>query len=168
MSLKSFNSPAYIGPGWWSLMHTAAADATTSEKKKVALGIIQLTRERFGCEACRKHFDDFAKSDPPEQYIDEKEGLFAWTYRAHNNANQITNKPILSYEDAHSLYYGSGAVCTKGCGENHSEIKDQIKSRVTPVIQKALPNRTIVIQDAAPQIWRPKSNPLEYIIRPGM
>lgn len=109
----SSHSPEKIGPGTWYSLHTICAEATTPKRKALAILFIEILSERFRCEICRRHFAQYVILDPPQQYVDEKEGLFLWSFRAHNNANLITGKREFSYEEAKSLYYGPGAVCNK-------------------------------------------------------
>lgn len=114
--INVLHDPKIIGPGSWYTGHLTAAKAKTVEEKKGNIFIAHCFAEYFSCPTCRDHFKKFIDSDPPEQYINEPEGLFFWWFRAHNNANSITGKPQLTYEEAKNLYYGSESTCTSNCG----------------------------------------------------
>lgn len=105
------------GPGTWYSMHLMAKRATTPENKIVCIHFINAIREEFFClNPCRNHFNQYCSMNPlPDIYNSGPKDFFKWTVDAHNNANRLTGKPIMSYEKAESLYYGSDSFCTAGC-----------------------------------------------------
>src|SRR5579871_2866809 len=105
-TLKSLHNPEYVGPGVWTMFHIMSADAKTPEQKKAVLYFIDVLTRKFTCKTCQDHLKAFIVQDPPEQYVNESEGLFGWGHRAHNNANLITGKSQMSYDDAKDLFYG--------------------------------------------------------------
>ena len=46
----------YYSPGWWVLIHTAAANIKTPADLAGYNWLIDLTRRQFRCIDCRKHF----------------------------------------------------------------------------------------------------------------
>lgn len=142
-----------IGCGCWYTWHLLAAAAAeeaseqsrihgSNEAKKdksvqnAVLTLIKVLRKKFFCIKCRGHLDEFCKLDPPEQYKDEPEGLFVHSWRAHNNANKVTSKPQIDYDEAKSMYFGDDASCHKACGAGDHTSHPQTSFTEGDVISK--------------------------------
>jgi hypothetical protein len=88
------------GLGQWCTLHMMAIHCKTESEKDAVLYLIHLYANKFHCKKCEKHFREYTISHPPEQYRNKPNGLFYWTFKAHNNANKLTGKKQMSYEDA--------------------------------------------------------------------
>ena len=118
LSKPAFHTLENTGRGAWYALLLMCSEAKTPEQKQACLYLIHLYATKFFCKKCRDHFAAFVKADPPERYLSEARGLFVWAWRARNNANAIKGAPHFPYEDAEIMYYGSTAVCDKGCDEH--------------------------------------------------
>jgi hypothetical protein len=107
--------PKYLGPGCWYTLHKMAAKAEKVEEKIAVLYLIKIYSTDFFCLKCQGHFNEFIKLNPPSSIVNNKEGLFHWTWMCHNNANALTGKPQISYENAKSLYFNT-KPCEHSCG----------------------------------------------------
>uniref|UniRef100_A0A6C0AG00 thiol oxidase n=1 Tax=viral metagenome TaxID=1070528 RepID=A0A6C0AG00_9ZZZZ len=114
------SGPKLFGPGNWHSLHLMAANANTTETKKSVLWFIKILSNNFYCLKCKEDFLEYIKKDNPSLYINQKEGLFYWSYNFHNSVNKKLNKPIMSYEEAKKLYF-SPEVCVEHCFEEESE-----------------------------------------------
>ncbi len=107
-----------IVSGTWYSLHLQARRAITEERKKSCVEFINSLREEFFCLVCRTHFDEFCeKNSLPDINNSGPREFFYWTVDAHNNANELTGKPKMSYDDAEFLYYDSQSMCTSNCGD---------------------------------------------------
>ncbi|CAH6418697.1 Hypothetical protein POVN_LOCUS416 [uncultured virus] len=139
------------GDGAWYALHLMCANAKTPEEKQACIYLIRLYRTKFLCERCQKHVDAFATVESPESYLNEPEGLFVWSWKAHNGANLAkdpTGKSQMNYEDAHTLYYGSSA-CKEDCGHDEKTAAHETK---VPLTAAPVPGSTIVVKADAPAI----------------
>ena len=127
MDIKEALNPRKTGPGAWRVLHLMASQAKTPAQKQAVLWVIELLATRYGCEVCQRHFTEFIQKDPPSLYLHQEEGLFAWTVRAHNNANYITGKEPVAYKAAHKLYYNSDHVCTADCAESEGGMRAKVE-----------------------------------------
>lgn len=102
--LKHENSPKYFGPGYWSLLHTIAANTVTSDDLKSVVYVIKTISKKLFCEKCRLHFLDYLEGNPVENHMNDSYSLFIWTCKAHNNANKITGKKLVTDSQMAKLY----------------------------------------------------------------
>lgn len=107
--------------GTWYSLHLLGKRAIDLEKKKACLEFINSLREEFFCLNCRNHFNEFCERHPPPNiHNSNSKDFFKWTVDAHNNANKLTGKSNMSYDDAEYLYYDLDSICTVGCGEENN------------------------------------------------
>lgn len=91
------------GRGIWWLLHVSALYAKRSKHINAVLYNIEIIKNKFGCDKCKKHFKDFIKKHDPYKYA--KKGLiFEWTIMSHNNVNKIRNKKLWNIEYAKKHY----------------------------------------------------------------
>lgn len=91
----------YYGPGCWDSLHLMSAKAHNNNSRKDAVVyLVDIFCTDFCCKKCQKHFREFRREHPIEDYINKEDGLFKWCWKAHNNANRLTGKPLFSYERA--------------------------------------------------------------------
>jgi len=106
------------GNGSWYMLHLICSEATTPEGKKHALYTIDLIKKKFFCAKCKKHFNEFCEKNNPNAVLKDELGLFYWSVDAHNNVNKMNNKPIITHEQAHDLWFGVGGMCSVDCDED--------------------------------------------------
>ena len=106
------SDPRYIGPGSWAILHMAAKRADAISDFKPFLWLVDTYRQGFPCGDCRKHFDEFCTINPVT-VTGRSDAAFHWTWRAHNNANILTKKPVLDYEVVNKWWTRGG--CATGC-----------------------------------------------------
>lgn len=117
--------PKYIGPGTWTSIHKKAFKSKSSSQQLEFVKFMNETCNDFPCTVCRGHCQEYIRTNPISDYfdtiinvngIDEKLGMFFWTWKFHNAVNHRLNKPIMSWDTAFNLYSGSESlVCSKAC-----------------------------------------------------
>lgn len=115
---KDNSNPKYIGPGYWSFIHTQAVYATTDETIDQFINIMEHIKDTFPCKQCKIHIEKYFKKHPIEFYRNGNEmDMFRWAWEFHNAVNKRLKKPTLSYASAISLYYPSedNATCSSEC-----------------------------------------------------
>lgn len=119
--MNKTQKPKYLGPGTWYVLHTMAANAVSKDEKKAFLILVDILKTKLFCKKCQDHFNEFILIDNPSKYINTERGLFDWSWRCHNNANQITGKQLMSYEDAVELYYNTEICTAANCDEEEKK-----------------------------------------------
>jgi len=94
----------YYGPGNWDSLHLMAATADDKKKEYAVKYLVGLFAKKFVCKKCRKHFSEYLKNNPLSKYKNRSDGLFYWTWLAHNNANKLSGKGEYSYKKAKKNY----------------------------------------------------------------
>jgi Erv1 / Alr family len=111
--------PEHFGRHWWETIHTAAASATTSEKRKEYRRFVIVTVPTLlPCEACSKHWQQVLRRYPIEQYMGSEEQLLLWSYLAHGDVNDVLGKDKQpSYHEVKHKYLPEPGkvVCTTVC-----------------------------------------------------
>lgn len=123
---KTFPSrPGYSGPGLWFILHTSGKEATTEEKKKAFVILVDTIENNHPCaDECRPHIQAYRKKNPIENYWNIKDhegkdiGMFLWTFKFHNEVNARLNKPQLDWITAYNMYSNDiFTPCTSSCHE---------------------------------------------------
>lgn len=89
------------GPDTWYVIHViadSAPDTLSSQDKENYRKFYESLSNVLPCPSCEVHYREFLSKDPP--IFDTRVDMLRWTIRAHNHANQQTNAPILSEEEA--------------------------------------------------------------------
>ena len=88
--------------GWttWHEIHTFAADPPPT---RAAIDDFFWRRvpQRIVCGACRNKYLNMLRQTGG---VPKRDQLFAWTVRMHNDLNRQLHKPIVSLEDAKTMY----------------------------------------------------------------
>ena len=88
--------------GWttWKEIHTFAADPPPT---RAAIDDFFWRRvpQRIVCGACRNKYLNMLRQTGG---VPKRDQLFAWTVRMHNDLNRQLHKPIVSLEDAKTMY----------------------------------------------------------------
>ena len=128
-------NPTYVGPGTWNVIHTLAFKATSKPKQKEFINTLKLIIDYFPCEKCRGHAQDYLKNHPVEDYQNDSQGMFIWSWKFHNAVNFRIGKNQMSWELAYHLYAQlcghhqddnnnkNDATCSKECENSDSPPK---------------------------------------------
>lgn len=96
------------GPAVWTMIHVVALFYPDRYDKEVAKHfrafIFSLTR-LLPCQECRIHLrQNLEVHDPIENYFQNNERLFLWTWKLHNRVNRMLRKPEMPYSNAIQIY----------------------------------------------------------------
>lgn len=100
-------SPNVWGPSTWAFIHlTAMAEPENFDKSRLIFykQLFILLQELLPCEKCRMHLKQNMEKLKDIEKIKSKRELFDWTTDIHNKVNDITNKPLLSKDDAFNYW----------------------------------------------------------------
>ena len=111
------SDPRIWGPAFWFTLHNGAirypikASPICAERMK---GFILGMPVMIPCEKCQDHATSYIEANycKLDEIVSGREQLFNFFVSFHNNVNERYNKPIMSNEDAYSLYT-SGVNVTK-------------------------------------------------------
>ena len=90
-------------PCCWYLLHLLAYQMQEKKVQKPdrCFELFKFLGKVLPCPKCQDHFKSYYKNHP----IKQDTNLVDWTHDYHNDVNKITNKPLLSKEDVHELFY---------------------------------------------------------------
>jgi len=100
-------SPNVWGPSTWAFIHlTAMAEPDNFDKSRAIFykQLFVLLQELLPCERCRIHLKKNMSKLKDIEKVQSKRELFDWTTDIHNKVNEITNKPILSKDEAFNYW----------------------------------------------------------------
>ena len=111
----SIGDPHVWGPSQWLSYHIGAskypinASPITKDRMKNFLYGLPIM---IPCEKCKLHAITYIESncDNLDEICSGREKLFIFFVDFHNYVNQRSNKPIMSYEKARSMYYEGSNV----------------------------------------------------------
>lgn len=106
-----------LGPGYWSVYHRLALDATDAPGIRRFLDFEEWLKKKFPCPTCRTHFVRILMMMPvhPEQWIannSDVSSAFAHSVAAHNAVNTDLGKPTLTVSEARAIH---STDCVEGC-----------------------------------------------------
>lgn len=135
--LEKFPSdPKESGPGLWFILHTAAKEAKTEEKKRHFQQLLDIIKRNHPCQSCRNHMEEFINTHPLGNFWNiksekgEEIGLFLWTFIFHNSVNSRLNKKQPDWETAYNMYSNEEITpCTSDCREKKIEAKPKFIRR---------------------------------------
>jgi len=111
----------YYGPGYWDVIHRMAfslCEHPNLDLAQINIVVNQslLIMRRFPCSVCRGHIEEYLAANPIDTACLTRYGMdcsfFRWTWRYHNVVNNRKGKPLLTYEEAYSLYKTPLVTCT--------------------------------------------------------
>ena len=106
---KANNNPVLWGPPFWYTLHNGAyhypehASPLHSERmKNFIIGIPIMVP----CVTCKEHATAFIEKNRPKlnDICSSRDSLFKFFVDFHNQVNKRYKKPIISYEEAYSIY----------------------------------------------------------------
>ena len=113
--------PEHFGKYWWKVLHQAAAQATTPDKRKNFITLLTVIYPSLlPCASCREHFTQLLTKYNINDYSSSAEQLHLLTYLMHDNVNVRLGKTSIPYETAKNNDFpkeGSSMTCTTVCTE---------------------------------------------------
>lgn len=110
-----------LGAGiWWTLHQNAKAGDR--------IGILRILKT-LPCIECRKHADSYFQQHP---FPKSDDGLFEWSVKFHNHANQELGKSTMTLEEAEKLYSSTCTTCTSETNPNKQ--KEPTQNYIQPLV----------------------------------
>jgi len=101
-------NPKVWGPHGWFFMHSitlAYPDSPTKEDKENIINFFNSVGKVLPCHKCRKNFKKHSAKLPlTDKIVSSREELVKWLIDFHNEVNEVTHKPKLSYEEVMDIY----------------------------------------------------------------
>ena len=140
-----YSDPLYFGCGLWFSIHLQAFNCFTEFDKTYFIKYINLLTNTIACSDCRKHFAKYVENHPltnytlmNDNYTIDKNSLFAWTVKCHNEVNKRTFKKKFPLVDAYEYFKSLEKTVCENCG-THSNVSNV--SNVKPDTKKTRSNR---------------------------
>lgn len=109
-TMYDFSDTSKMRGTWFKMLIDASkADKSSREEKIIVCGQFRTLCEYFPCAHCKQHFKMRLLNYPPELVINDKDGLFMWTYEFMNSVNLRLNKPLYEYSITYSIFHISGS-----------------------------------------------------------
>jgi hypothetical protein len=176
-----YADPLYFGCGLWFSIHLQAFNCFTEFDKKYFIKYINLLTNNIACSDCRKHFAKYVDTHPLDNctlmndtHTIDKNSLFAWTVKCHNEVNKRTFKKKVSLADAHAAFKSLEKNVCENCGthsnnnnkpntkkkrtnrfsKNHTITQNitPITQNITPITQNITQNITPITESITPNI----------------
>lgn len=93
------------GPAGWKFLHIitfAYPDQPTLQQQKAAMDLFSSLQFMLPCPACQGHYQEFFKQNPIP--VTNAVDLQKWLVNLHNSVNQRLQKPLVTWEQAKSMY----------------------------------------------------------------
>jgi hypothetical protein len=106
MNKISFNPELWGNHGWVFLQHVALSypNNASNEIKKSYKEFYYSLKDVLPCETCSLNFSDHIEKIPIDEYLKNRNTLFSWIIKIHNEVNKITNKKMLNENDLKEQY----------------------------------------------------------------
>lgn len=118
--LKELHEPKYIGPGVWYMLHLLALESESSPEIKEAFPqMIDVLRQKFPCEICRKHLNKAVRELPVRPHADLPHGYWTWAYAIHDKANKRLDKVSPDIHEARRWFINPGEC--ENCGGKETQ-----------------------------------------------
>lgn len=104
----------FFGPSTWTTMHSCAVAYDPNEKgsAKAVLDFFHSFKYLLACKTCKKHYSKLIEEFPPDNYLENNESLFLYTYFLHDTVNERIGKTSPDFETIKNLYFKNlGAKC---------------------------------------------------------
>jgi len=100
--------PKIWGPHAWFFLHAvtlAYPNNPTYEEKENMLNFFNNLGNILPCDKCKIHFyTNIKKYKLTDDILSSKKSLVKWLIDIHNEVNKMTNKKVVSYDDAINNY----------------------------------------------------------------
>jgi len=106
MDKINFNPELWGNHGWVFLQHVALSypNQPNKEIKQNYKDFFYSIKNILPCETCAMNYLDHIKKIPIDNYLKNRNTLFSWIIKIHNEVNKITNKKMLN-ENKVKQYY---------------------------------------------------------------
>ena len=106
MNKINFNPELWGNHGWVFLQHVALSypNQPNKEIKKIYKDFFYSIQKVLPCETCALNYNDHINQIPIDNYLKNRNTLFSWIIKIHNEVNKITNKKMLN-ENKVKQYY---------------------------------------------------------------
>ena len=96
---------SFWGPPIWVTIHSCAA-LYTPDKDVYFKALLGSLIHLLPCSSCRGNMITHIKEDMPpiEEFLNNNERLFYWTWKLHEVVNKEIGKPEFPYESAKKMY----------------------------------------------------------------
>lgn len=84
-----------LGNAGWTLIHSIAAnypESPSESEQYHAKAFLRSIAKLYPCKTCRRHFEKYLASSPPE--LASREQFMLWTCAAHNSVNERQGKDV--------------------------------------------------------------------------
>lgn len=89
------------GPGSWLLLHSISFNYTKNKKTEV-LTFLNALSDVLPCRYCRESMKKHMKKLPPN--LNSRRDFVTWMIDFHNLVNVSLNKPVITFDEAISIY----------------------------------------------------------------
>lgn len=89
------------GPGTWLLLHSISFNYTKNKKTEV-LTFLNALSDILPCRYCRVSMKKHMKKLPPN--LNSRRDFVTWMIDFHNLVNVSLNKPVITFDEAISIY----------------------------------------------------------------
>ena len=106
MNKINFNPELWGNHGWVFLQHVALSypNQPNKEIKQNYKDFFYSIKNILPCETCALNYLDHIQKIPIDNYLKNRNTLFSWIIKIHNEVNKITNKTMLN-ENKIKQYY---------------------------------------------------------------
>ena len=98
MNKINFNPELWGNHGWVFLQHIALSypNQPTKEIKNIYKDFFYSIQKVLPCETCALNYNDHIHKIPIDNYLKNRNTLFSWIIKIHNEVNKIQNKKLLN------------------------------------------------------------------------
>lgn len=98
MNKINFNPELWGNHGWVFLQHVALSypNNPTKEIKQNYKDFYYSVKNILPCETCALNYLDHIQKIPIDNYLKNRNTLFSWIIKIHNEVNKITNQKMLN------------------------------------------------------------------------
>ena len=104
------------GPSMWKTIHYIALaypEKPTPEERQDYKDFFVKLYKIIPCYGCAVNYQKNMEILPINDHLDSNITLFKWTFLIHNMVNVETGKDEISFDDAMSIYLGTGILSSK-------------------------------------------------------
>ena len=98
MNKINFNPNLWGSHGWIFLQHIALSypNIPDKETKKIYKDFFYSIQKILPCDTCALNYQDHINKIPIDKYLKNRNTLFSWIIKIHNEVNKIQNKKSLN------------------------------------------------------------------------
>ncbi len=113
--MTEYNSTKFWGPSLWKVIHSFAVTYQPSQKTAIKHFIEKTLTTLIPCAKCREHLKSNLKRLPLNDYLENNDTLFLWTYYLHDLVNRQLKKKSPPYDMVKRAYFDSLGVKCDSC-----------------------------------------------------